>query len=72
MFKQIRILEMYNIHALKEIIESCEDLLQNISYRIDLHPNFETSEKEQQQIVKLTEKIMKNHNKVFSSFVQFY
>ena len=49
---------------MKEIIKSCEDLLENISYALVLHSNIETPEKEQQEIIKLTEEIMKNKNKV--------
>jgi len=59
----IRILEIYNVENIRQVIELSDEVLDNISYQFDLRSNVETPIDEQQQIVKLTEKLMKNHNK---------
>ena len=69
MFKQIRILALNNIHVSKDVIKSFEDLLDNISYAVDLFSNIVPSEKEQQEIIKFIEMAMRNHNEVCYSII---
>merc|ERR1719376_552203 len=59
----IRILGIYNVENIRQVIERSDEVLDNISYKLNLRSNVETPTDEQQQIVKLTEIIMKNHNK---------
>merc|ERR1719376_1563676 len=59
----IRMLFISNVENIRQVIELSDEVLDNISYLLDLRSNVETPFEEQQKIIKLTETIMKNHNK---------
>merc|ERR1719376_58 len=67
----IRMLFISNVENIRQVIELSDEVLDNISYKLDLRSNVETPIDEQQQIVKLSETVMKNHNKEKEIWLNF-